>query len=256
MTGRVGPKRPGPIAPRPLHPKVEAERGPLGPATPDPIHGAHTVVPSVGEEEKRRQTTHELTGGGELGRDGVTPAELKSMGSLVAGRHILTLLARRRNDPDRPGLIREVADLVLGLEDPPYARRLLLELIDAGRIVDVYPLEVLEEVVARQPGYISGVEPGPLILNRAALEAATHAVEVPIRLEVALGLKMKAFALAGGGTPGYCLSPGPPAVYHLELGDAGTYTFLFRGDLRKKSYLDRLTLKVVDPGPPDPARPW
>ncbi|MBK6683497.1 MAG: hypothetical protein IPG45_03420 [Deltaproteobacteria bacterium] len=253
MTRPVGPKGPGLVSPRPLLPKATEVEARPGPQTPDPVRGAHSVVESVGEEEKHRQAYEQLTGGGELGRDGVTPAELKLMGSLVAGRHILTLLARRRNDPDRPGLIKEVADLVMGLEDPPFARRLLLELIDTGRIVDVYPLEILDEVVERRPGYISGVEPGRIILNRVALEAEVHQVEVPIRLEVALGLKMKAFALAGGGSPGYLLSPGPPAVYHLEFGDAGTYTLLLRGDLRKKSYIDRLTLKVVDPGPPDSA---
>ncbi|MCK6551068.1 hypothetical protein L6R52_34855, partial [Myxococcota bacterium] len=215
--------------------------------------GVERVVPNLlkripdAPEDRRKKDRAQATllGEGRIGADDVTSEELASMGSLVAARHLMVLLAKRR--ADRDAALAHVGALLIGLDDPILVRRLLLELPDAGRIVDIYPLEVLAYVLERRADLVPGFELAPFVTNRAELTAGTFAVEAPIRVEVPLALKMKAFALDGGGTPGYCFAPGAPGEYILELGAAGTFALLLRGDVRKQSLVDRLVLRVEDP---------
>jgi hypothetical protein len=235
-------------APAERAPEADPARG--APGAPRP--GVERVVPALlrkipdapEERRKRDRATATLLGDGRIGADDVTSEELASMGSLVAARHLMVLLAKKRSD--RGAALAEVGELLIGLDDPLVVRRLLLELPDAGRIVDIYPLEVLAYVVERRPELVPGIVLAPFVTNRAALAATTFTVEAPIRVEVPLALKMKAFALDGGGTPGYCFAPGAPGEYILELGAPGTFSLLLRGDVRKQSLVDRVVLRVED----------
>lgn len=194
-----------------------------------------------------------LSGEGRIGDPTVTADELSQMGNLVATRHLLTLLAKRRSDVSRDGAIDEVAALLLDLNDGPYARRLILQMAEVGRIVDIYPLEVMVRIMEQAPTAIPRTTFGPVILNAPDIEAKPWAVEEVIPLKVPLNMRLKAFALQGGGTPGYALAPGPPARYALEFGAPGTFTLLFRGEVRRDAKIDRLTVRVAD-APTSPAR--
>lgn len=172
------------------------------------------------------------------------------MGNLIATRHLLALLAKRRTDRPRAEVIDEVASLLLALEEGPYARRLLLQMAEIGRIVDIYPLEVMVRIMERAPAALPGVQFGPIVLNATDIEARTWPVGEVVELRVPLNLRMKGFALEGGGSPGYAFAPGPPAAYWLEIGAAGTYSLLVRGEVRKSIRVDRVTVNVADPPEP------
>lgn len=199
------------------------------------------------EREKREEAEDALLGEGRVGDERVTSEELASMGSRVAAHHLMVLLAKKRHERARESVLSEVGDLLIGLGRPHAVRRILLDMPDAGRIVDVYPLEVLAYVYARRPDLLPDIELGPIVTNKAELEAARHLAGEVILIKVPLSLKMRGFALEGGGTPGYCFQPGAPAEYRLELGAGGTFHLLVRGDVRKKILIDRVVLRVDDP---------
>ncbi|MEO1336381.1 MAG: hypothetical protein AAFV29_12095, partial [Myxococcota bacterium] len=100
--------------------------------------------PSSGEPTFARQSSSEPTVSGEdrIGDPTVDAATLRRMGNLVATRHLMTLLASRRHALGRDGTVEAVARLLLDLEDPAFARRVLLQMGEIGRIIDIYPLEV------------------------------------------------------------------------------------------------------------------
>jgi hypothetical protein len=238
----------GPTAKRP-------SLGPAAPAPPEPLREPEpaglppSIAPPGDSPEQRRdrdRAAADLTGEGRIGDPSVTGEELAAMGTLVASRHLMALLARKRKDTERTALLHEVGDLILGLPDAIAARRVLLGMGEVGRIVDIYPLEVVDYVLGRRPSLLAGYGYGPVILNKAELEARTFEVEEPIHIKVPLSLEMRAFALEGGGSPGYCFAPGPPAEYVLELGGPGRFSILVRGEVRRKSLLDRAILTIAD----------
>lgn len=250
----LGPKPPGQFrpAPGPLGaarpaPRVQGPRPSVGSPEAQGVGRLDTPVEGPGERARREDAERQLLGDGRLGDPLLTPAELAAMGASVAARHLMTLLARRRGEIGREAAIAETGGLLLGLDDGRLARRLLLEMPDAGRIVDIYPLEVLAFVLERRAGYLPEIRFAPVVLNRLELGARAFLVEELITLKVPLALRMRAFALEGGLQPGYCFAPGPPGAYHLELAAAGTYHLLVRGDVRKASLVDRVVLRVEDP---------
>lgn len=200
------------------------------------------------ERDSRERARAELLAEGRLGDPTVTARELAHMGTHVAARHVMVRLAMDRADRPRTELIAETGALLIALERPDLVRRLLLELPDAGRIVDVYPLEVLAYVLEHRPDLLPEFSFGRIVLNRQALEASTFAVGETIELEVPLALKMRAFALEGGGSPGYDFAPGAPGTYELEFGAPGTWRILIRGDVRGFGVVERLTLRVGGSG--------
>lgn len=253
----------GPLGPRPTRvfdertPQVrprapmEAERSggdgarPEGLERPRPRDPGAAISDSPEDRQRKQRSQATLLGEGRIGDDTVTAPELAAMGSSVAARHLMVLLAKKR--ADRSAALASVGDLLLELGQPTLVRRLLMELPDAGRIVDIYPLEVLAYVLERRPELLDGFDFAPFVENKAELEAQVFEVEAAIRLRLPLALRLRAFALDGGGTPGYCLAPGAPGEYILELGEAGTFSLLLRGELRKKSLIDRLQIRVVEP---------
>ena len=239
-----GPKStdPSPSPPQ----RSEPEREVVSPKTP--------FAPRSSQHDKRREQHEEaaaqLSGEGRIGDPSLTAEEFAALGTLVAARHVMALLARKRRDTERGALLAEVGDLLLAQKDPVSIRRILLQMGDVGSIVDIYPLEVLDYVLQKRPAVLPGFEYGPIILNKTELEARTFAVEEVIRIKVPLSLRMRAFALEGGGEPGYCFAPGPPAEYHLEVASPGDFRVLVRGEIRKKSLVDRAILRIAE-GPDD-----
>lgn len=244
-----GPKGPGSRPPlRPEAPAEEAPRPlgvPLGRRIPDDASD---------RRKERDEAAQDLTGEGRIGDPDLSAEAFAQLGTLVAARHLMALLARKRRDVPRAALLDEVGELLLAQPNSEAIRRILLQMGEVGRIVDIYPLEVLDWVLARRPALLRGFSYGDVILNKAELEARTFEVEEVIRIKVPLSLKMRAFALEGGGEPGYCFAPGPPAEYHLEIGEAGRYTILVRGDVRRNSLLDRAILSIEEG--PDPDSKW
>ncbi len=109
-------------------------------------------------------------------------------------------------------------------------------------------------LIARRPEYL------PILLEQVTAAAVrdwfAHMVKGEVKRYRVPGIHGCNFllfsALDGGGTPGYCFAPGAPGEYILELGAAGTFSLLLRGDVRKQSLVDRIVLRVEDT-PGDPA---
>jgi hypothetical protein len=196
------------------------------------------------KRESKDRAQKELLGEGRIGDEAVSARELSLMGSLVAARHLMVLLAKKRLDVPRRSVLEHVGDLLIEINQPATVRRLLLEMTDAGRIVDIYPLEVLAYVLEKRPDLLLGIGFGAIVLNKPELESKTFAIEETISIKVPLSLKMRGFALDGGGTPGYCFAPGAPGEYQVELGEAGAWGLILRGDVRKLTLIDRVKIRV------------
>jgi hypothetical protein len=235
-----GPKAAIPQPARTEPKKKEAERAiaetPLGPIQRD-------------DRQKRRENERAI-GEERIGDASVTAPELMRMGSWIGARHLMVLLAKLRKDRPRAAVIAHVGDLLIETAEPAIVRRLLLEMTDAGRIVDVYPLEVLAYVLERRADLVEGFAFGRVILNKEALESTPFSVDDTIILKVPLSLKMRQFGLEDTGTPGYWFAPGPPGEYHFEVGQGGTFRVIVRGDIRKESLVDRVAIRVEDPPEP------
>ncbi len=217
------PQRPGqvPFA-RPM-PHLQPEKGP-------------------GQKEEQEQAQKQLTGEGRIGAEDVGPEELRSMGSIFACRHLLTLMAKHR--AQRQEAITQLGELLYELADPKYSLRLITEMLEFGRIVDIYPLELMDYLVERYPDYLPGVARSELVLNRKFLTSRIFSVEEEVPLKLSLNTKLKAFAIKGGGSPGYHLYPGPPGQYTIEFGEPGSFQILLRGEQRKRMLVDTLSINI------------
>jgi hypothetical protein len=243
--GVGGPPKPAPAdAPQAEKPAQEAKPVARKPtALPPKI--ARQLGTATDERGERQKNQDALLGEGRIGEESVTAEELKAMGTLVGARHLMVLLAKKRGE-DRAKLLEHVGNQLIEIDEPELVRRLLMEMPDAGRIVDIYPLEVLAYVLERRPDLLLGFSFEQFVLNKEDVEAQIFEVEQVIVLKIPLAMRLRAFALDGGGTPGYCLAPGAPGEYHLEIGEAGTFHLLLRGEVRKRSFVDRLILRVED----------
>lgn len=183
------------------------------------------------------------------GDESLSPEALVELSPSIIAEHLMALLANRRAAHPRAEVLAQVGDLVLQLEHPDVVRRALLAMREAGRIVDIYPLEVMIYVMERRPELVPRIAFTPFVLNKDELEARTFAVEEEISLRFPLALRLRGLALQGGGSPGYCVAPGPPGRYIIELGDEGRFTLLLRGEVKRKGLIDRLSLQIVGESP-------
>ena len=68
-----------------------------------------------------------------LGDEALGPAQLQDRPAWFVARHLMVLLARTRGD--REAALSRVSELVCGLNDPLFAKRVLFTMAEAGRIV-------------------------------------------------------------------------------------------------------------------------
>ncbi|MBK8013855.1 MAG: hypothetical protein IPK13_21205 [Deltaproteobacteria bacterium] len=170
--------------------------------------------------------------------------QLACLGCLGIARHLAVLLVRGRADRSRAETIQLVVDRLVEIGVPELIRRVLFEM-ERLPVVDIHPLEVMARLVDARHDLLSDVAWGEVILNKRALLDQVFRVGEVIDVWVPLNAKLKAFAIeGGGGAPGYCFAPGPPARYTLELESPGVFDLLVRAEIRKKHYLDRASVRV------------
>ena len=179
-----------------------------------------------------------------LGQDDFPSAELKGLSPHLYAEHLMLILANRRKSKPRDVVMKEVAQMLVLLEDAARARKIIALMPKVGKIVDIYPLELLDYLLRESPTSITGYSWNSFIKNRAEIEASVHKIGETIELRVPLALKMQSFALKGGGEPGYALAPGPPGVYWIEFGQVGEYPLLFQGQIRRQSFIDSLSVRI------------
>lgn len=268
MAERIPPKPAGlpqPAQPgTPARPAAPRPAGPVSPGTARTPRAGGLTSPQAlalgalegrGARERAEESGADAGGGprARVGAAGVDARELGAMSVLLAADHLTLLLAQRRGQVPREQLIDEVCTLLLGTESPDFVRKVLAALSEQQRVLDIYPLELLSRALERRPDLVDSHRFTPFVRNRHALATAVFRVEEPITLELPLSAQLKGMALAGGGSPGYHLYPGPPTEYRLELGAPGTFTFLLRAEVRRESVIDRVTVTVEDDDAPDGA---
>lgn len=166
---------------------------------------------------------------------------------LRVARH-LNVLARRLTDgrEGRPAAVRAIADTILEL-GPVFGRRVLSSFQAGVGIGEVYPLEVLEDIVLRSPRFVPHVKLAPFLQTPPRVQG-TEGEPLEVRCDPAL--KITAFALKGGGYPGYAFEPAPePGCFSLLVDTAGRYQLLLLGvDAQKNEALQELRVHVKPAG--------
>lgn len=161
---------------------------------------------------------------------------------------ILAEAFRKTTGATRDEAISYLAKLFVAPSDRSFGRLALKEFGPSSGILDIYPLEVIEHVLRDYPAFLPKASFGRLFHN---LSDGTERVILtdtgtPLILEYPEELKIRGFAIAGGGRPGYTFEPHvEPGKYRLHLQTSGRYTVLVSALGRGgHTLIDRLTVKV------------
>ncbi len=151
-------------------------------------------------------------------RPELTPVEVEKLGTPRAAVHMvrlydaMTLLGKSHAE-----CVDKAKDLLVGFARPESVRKVLQEM-ESKPIRDVYPLEVLMKILDDSPASLPGVGRGTFIANAADLTGGEKVFAGhPFSVHVPQDVRLKAFALLGGGRPGYEFFPSH---------DAGKFTML------------------------------
>ncbi|MCB9653826.1 MAG: hypothetical protein H6729_06820 [Deltaproteobacteria bacterium] len=181
-----------------------------------------------------------------LGDPSVPGARLTGFGAFGVARHLAVLLVRARAERSRAEVVKLAVErlIEIGVSERERVRRILFEM-ERLPIVDIHPLEIMVELLETRPDLLAEVAFGEVIQNKPTLSAQVFQVGETIDVWVPLNARLKAFAIeGGGGSPGYCFAPGPPARYALEIASPGVFKVLVRAEIRKKHYLDAVSVRV------------
>ena len=156
-------------------------------------------------------------------RDDFDPArparDVEALGTPRACAHLVRLYdAWTLQGKSRAESVAAAAAWLADFSSMQNIRKVLAEL-ESKPIRDVYPLEVLIHLLDHRPESLPGVKRGAIVGNAADLASgdrvfAGHAVPVTVPADV----RLKSFALLGGGRPGY--------EFHPTAGDDKRYTLL------------------------------
>lgn len=154
------------------------------------------------------------------------PNEMKRvLGSPMRfAQHAMVLTAQRQQEGlPREQAVEHLAKLYLGLTDKTYANKALRQFGAATGVLDVYPIEVMQHLLQHAPGFLRKVQLGSFC-TAVPKDGYKTTVGKPVVLSYDETLRIRGFALRGGGQPGYLFEPvDPPGTYHLSFADAGTF---------------------------------
>ena len=156
------------------------------------------------------------------------PRDVEKLGQMSAANHMVRMFDHwLLRGLDRQACIETAASWLVEFDRADNVRKVLVEL-ESRPIRDVYPLELLIELVKTEPEKVPTVVEGHLISNQEALNGSKpifegHAIYIPIPKDV----RLKSFALLGGARPGYEFFPSAikPDCYELLIDTEGTWRF-------------------------------
>ncbi len=161
------------------------------------------------------------------------PNEMKrALGPSVRfAQHAMLLAEERMKDGGSRGEALELlATLYSGVSDTAYANKALREFGHATGIIDLYPLELMDHLLAHVPGFCTKVRHGSFFSPVDGEEVSvrrTGRAGVPLTLRYDPTLRVRGFAIKGGTRPGYLFEPTePPGTYQLVFLSAGTFEVL------------------------------
>lgn len=163
-------------------------------------------------------------------------------------RHALLLAESFRTlGATRTEAIGYLGRLFVAVGDRGFARNALKELGPGTGIIDLYPLEVMAHLLEAYPGFLPKAGFGRLFTpGRGKTETLHLRPGVPRLLEYSAEIKVRGFALSGGGRPGYTFEPGPETGrYSLRIDTPGEYELLVSAVTKSgHTIIDRLNVKV------------
>ncbi len=146
---------------------------------------------------------------------------------LAYAKHCMILgeAFRHSTGATRAEAIAYLGRLFAGPSDPAFGRLALKEFGPSTGIVDIYPLELVEHMLQKYPGFLPKVGFGRFF-SREGERAERYQTDTltPITLAYPEELKVRGFALIGGGRPGYRFEPGEsPGTYRLLFHAPGSF---------------------------------
>lgn len=163
-------------------------------------------------------------------------------------RHAMLLAESYRTlGATRDEAISYLGRLFIAAGDRGFARNALKELGPGTGIIDLYPLEVMAHLLESYPGFLPRAGFGRLFTpGRGKTETLHLRPGVPRLLRYSTELKVRGFALSGGGRPGYTFEPGPETGrYSLRIDTPGEYELLVSAVTKSgHTIIDRLNVKV------------
>lgn len=153
---------------------------------------------------------------------------MRSFGAPLAyAQHALLLSEafRQACGATRAETVAYLAELFVGVPDLGFARSALRELGSGTGIVEIYPLEVIVEILDRFPTFLPRVRFGE-VFETVATPVAMRPFRA-LELLLPVDLKVRGFAVIGGARPGYRFEPGiETGHYRLVMGAAGDFELL------------------------------
>jgi len=174
----------------------------------------------------------------------------KVLGTPTAyAKHVMILAEafRRATGATRREAIEYLATMFVATAEPTFGYLSLKEFGPSTGIVDIYPLEVLERLLDRYPGVLPKVGFGKLFANGwTASDPLRTDTETPLLLRYPTEMRIRGFALKGGGRPGYMFSPADePGTYELRIQSPGRYEILVSATNRSGyTVIDRIEVAV------------
>jgi hypothetical protein len=155
------------------------------------------------------------------------PLEVEALGTNKATAHVVRIYEKwTLEGQPRAQLVTSAAELLAGFAHVVNIRKVLAQL-ETKPIRDVYPLEVMMKILEQRPELLPGVRPGSIVGNAAELlDGKKVLAGVPVVIPVPSDVRIKAFALLGGGRPGYEFQPHTDeGKYTLLVDTPGHWTF-------------------------------
>lgn len=156
----------------------------------------------------------------------LTSSDAERLGQFKTAAHMVRMYDHwTLHKVPRGDAIERAATWLSGFSGVNSVRKLLTEL-ESKPIRDIYPLEVMLQVLEKHPFKLPGVRHGSVIGGAAAFHDkklyAGHSVQIPVPPDT----RIKAFALLGGARPGYEFHPSKKEGYYTLLIDTpGDFEF-------------------------------
>lgn len=138
------------------------------------------------------------------------------------------LLAQNQMDSSgsRAQAVQYLAGMYNKVSDRSYANKALREFGAATGILDIYPLEVVDNLMENVPGFFSKLQRGTFLSTTGPRGYDAKTGET-IPLAYPADLRIRGFAIKGGDRPGYLLEPSDaPGTYKLVFLTTGRFDVL------------------------------
>lgn len=153
--------------------------------------------------------------------------EVEALGVTRATAHVVRLFdAWTLEGVSHPDAVGRMATFLAEFQSTTSIKKVLAEL-ESKPIRDIYPLEILMNLLESRPELLPGVRKGAVLGNAGELaEGRKMLAGVPCSIDVPRDVRLKSFALLGGGRPGYEFAPATDeGKYTLLVDTPGRFTF-------------------------------